>query len=278
MTKHTTLSAAVLTLFLSMALPWHQEAVPSSQRAGTPSIRYEIDLSGPGSQGLNSQSLKTSNLNPYEEAFREMARRLYVSSGLKGILDQEGFERSVAAYYNLKDLGLVKKDVLVIIDYRKPSNQDRLFVIDMKRRQLKYKSLVAHGKNSGLIRATRFSNRPGSHMSSLGVFITGETYRGRHGYSLNIHGMEKGVNHLAEKRRIVIHGADYVSWRHIRKYGHLGRSFGCPAVPKKLARPIIDTIKEGSCIVILGGDQHYYSRSKLYSYERAAQFIASQDT
>ncbi len=264
MASRTSIIVAILTLLMAMALPWRQNAVSSSKPASdTRAVRYEI---------------RFPETNAYRDAFKQMTRRLYAASGLAGLLDQEGFERSVAAFYNLKKKGLVKRDVLVIIDYRKPSFQDRLFVIDMKRQQLKYKSLVAHGKNSGLIRATRFSNRPGSHMSSLGVFVTGETYLGRHGYSLNIHGVERGINHLAEKRRIVIHGADYVSWRHIRKYGHLGRSFGCPAVPKRLARPIIETIKDGSCLVILGNDQNYYSKSELYNLERAALYLASQET
>jgi hypothetical protein len=117
--------------------------------------------------------------------------------------------------------------------------------------------LVAHGKNSGENFAESFSNVPESLMSSPGFFITAETYTGKHGYSLRVDGLEKGINDNARVREIVIHGADYVSDDYIKKYGRLGRSWGCPALPAALSNKIIDKIKEGTCLFVYSTDKNY---------------------
>ncbi len=264
---------AVLIMISSMAIPFRPELAFSYRIDGSKShSRAKQDL-GP----IHYQIRFPSRTFSYVQAFREMADRIYRQSRLYQLIDREGFERSFAAFYNLKKKGVIKKDILVIIDYRQPSYYERFYVVDMKRHKLLYKSLVAHGKNSGMVYANRFSNRPGSHMSSIGTFLTGETYRGRHGYSLNLLGLEKGINDQAEKRRIVIHGADYVSRTHIRRYGHLGRSFGCPALPKQVVNRVINTIKDGSCVVILGDDPSYYSKNSLNRLDRPARFpVASK--
>ena len=145
---------------------------------------------------------------------------------------------------------LINKKVLTLIDFSKPSTEERLFIIDVENRKLLFQTFVAHGKNSGVNIATRFSNRSGSLKSSLGFFITAETYYGKHGYSLRLDGMEKGINDNARKRAIVVHGAKYVSDDFIRKYNRLGRSWGCPAVSDDLSKEIIDLIKDGSCLFI----------------------------
>ncbi|QQS52483.1 MAG: murein L,D-transpeptidase catalytic domain family protein [Bacteroidota bacterium] len=146
---------------------------------------------------------------------------------------------------------LVQNDSLLsVIDFTKPSTEPRLFIFDVKNKRLLYKSLVAHGQNSGELFAQNFSNKPQSHMSSLGMFRTLNTYEGRHGYSLRLDGLQKGINDKAKERAIVIHGAAYVSPNYIEQYGRIGRSFGCPALPADLNASIIDLIKNGSFLFI----------------------------
>jgi hypothetical protein len=138
--------------------------------------------------------------------------------------------------------------ILTVIDYSLPSTQRRLWVFDLPRRRMLYEELVAHGRGSGENVATRFSNDPGSRQSSLGLFVTGETYLGRHGRSLRLQGLEPGVNDRALERAVVIHGASYVSERFATRHGRLGRSWGCPALPPEAAPQVIDTIRGGSAL------------------------------
>jgi hypothetical protein len=160
---------------------------------------------------------------------------------------------------------LINHNILTIIDFSKPSSQERLFVIDLEKEKIIFKTLVAHGKNSGENYATRFSNNPRSHQSSLGFYITESTYMGRHGYSLRLNGIEGGFNDNAKNRAIVMHGADYVSKEFIASTGRLGRSFGCPALPPEIANQIIDTIKEKSLLFIYARDEFYCKNSSLLS-------------
>lgn len=134
---------------------------------------------------------------------------------------------------------------LVLIDYSRPSTAPRLWVFDLATRTLSREERVAHGQGSGDNHATRFSNDPGSHQTSLGLFRTRDTYIGRNGYSLRLEGLDPGVNDRAMQRAIVMHGAPYVSEATVRQLGRLGRSWGCPAVRADVARPLIDEIKGG---------------------------------
>ncbi len=165
----------------------------------------------------------------------------------------------------LKEGLLVNRNILTIIDFSKPSSRERLFVIDLNKERIIFKTLVAHGKNSGENYATHFSNDPLSHQSSLGFYITETTYMGRHGYSLRLDGIEGGINDNARKRAIVMHAADYVSKEFIASNGRLGRSFGCPALPPDHAHQIIDTIKGKSLLFIYARDEFYCKNSPLLS-------------
>ena len=147
-----------------------------------------------------------------------------------------------------------REDLLTVIDYSLPSTKPRLWVLDLASGKVLFRELVAHGQGSGDNYATRFSNLPDSHQSSLGLFLTGNTYTGGNGYSLKLRGLESGVNDLAESRYIVMHGAWYVSPEHARTHGRIGRSWGCPALPKETAGPVIDSIKEGSFLFVYGND------------------------
>lgn len=137
---------------------------------------------------------------------------------------------------------------LTVIDYSKPSTAKRMWVFDLRNSTLLYEELVSHGQGSGDNMATRFSNRDGSHQTSLGLFVTAEPYTGKNGYSLRLDGLERGVNDRARERAIVIHGAPYVSDDQARTMGRLGRSWGCPAVREAVARGIIDRVKGGGLV------------------------------
>lgn len=142
----------------------------------------------------------------------------------------------------------MRTDVLGIIDYSLPSTQPRFWVLDLQHCRLLFHELVAHGKNSGGVYATRFSNATGSLMSSLGVFITGSPYMGEHGLSLRLQGMDKGENDNCLQRDIVIHAASYVNESIAQKLGRLGRSWGCPAVRPEISRQLIQSLEGGAVL------------------------------
>jgi L,D-transpeptidase-like protein len=147
-----------------------------------------------------------------------------------------------------------RADLLTVIDYSLPSTTPRLWVLDLAHGKVLFHELVAHGRGSGDVYATQFSNLPDSLQSSLGLYLTAGTYEGHNGYSLRLRGLDKGFNDRAEQRSVVMHGAWYVSAEHARDYGRLGRSWGCPALSEAMARPVIDTIKNGSFLFAYGGD------------------------
>ena len=184
-------------------------------------------------------------------------------------LEQEGisfelFSKAIKGYSSLEKKGLLaKSNLITIIDFSKPSTQKRLFVLDLNTGEILFKTLVAHGRNSGKLFAKSFSNKTSSYTSSLGFYITKGTYTGSNGYSLKLTGCEKGFNNNAEKRAIVMHGAGYVSESFIEKNGFLGRSHGCPALPEELNKEIIDVIKNGTCLFIYFPMKNYLSKSAI---------------
>jgi hypothetical protein len=137
---------------------------------------------------------------------------------------------------------------LTVIDFSRPSTQKRMWVYDLRSRALLFHEHVAHGRGSGANMATEFSNVPESNQSSLGLFRTAEAYIGKHGLSLRLDGLERGVNDRARARAIVIHGADYVDAAMARRQGRLGRSLGCPAVRTEIATPLINAVKDGGLL------------------------------
>ena len=189
------------------------------------------------------------------------ATSLYDEMHLANKVNREAFQYAVAGYEKITDR---KKDILTLIDFSKPSNQERLYVFDLKHKKILYTSIVAHGKNSGGLMATHFSNRNGSHQSSLGFYLTENTYYGKNGYSLVLEGLEKDINDNARRRAIVIHGAAYANPSVIENGGRLGRSFGCPALPQHINRPIIDAIKGGSVLYIHASNTDYVDKSELF--------------
>jgi hypothetical protein len=163
-----------------------------------------------------------------------------------------------------------RDEVLTLIDYSLPSTAPRLWVLDLARGRVLFHELVAHGAGSGDNYATRFSNTAESRQSSLGLFLTGSTYEGGNGYSLRLNGLEPGVNDRAEERKIVMHGAWYVSADHAQQFGRLGRSWGCPALPVASAHAVIDAVKEGTFLFSYAGGSAS-SRASRAAYRTACQ-------
>ncbi|WP_312074835.1 murein L,D-transpeptidase catalytic domain family protein [Chryseobacterium sp.] len=179
-------------------------------------------------------------------------------------LNFEVFSKALTGFENLKKSGLLNESshLLTVCDFSMSSNTKRLWVIDLNDKKVLFNSLVAHGKNTGEEFATNFSNTDSSLQSSMGFYITDATYNGGNGYSLKLLGMDKGFNDAAYRRAIVMHGADYVSDEFAAAHKRIGRSWGCPAVPRSLTQPIINTIKGRNVLFIYYPDQNYLSKSE----------------
>jgi hypothetical protein len=161
-----------------------------------------------------------------------------------GAIDPRVFDLALgAARCAIRSGAIADPSTLTVIDYSKPSTEKRLWVFDLQSRELLYEELVAHGQGSGDNLANRFSNEPETHASSIGLFLTEDTYVGKNGYSLRLRGLDEGFNHRARERAIVMHGAPYVSEDFVKKNGRLGRSWGCPALREGVAREVIDRVR-----------------------------------
>jgi hypothetical protein len=190
---------------------------------------------------------------------------------------QDIFRYALIGYYNLKRQdAIAETGIITIIDFRKSCNENRFYVIDLARQKVLYQTLVAHGRHSGDIYTRYFSNKPGSLKSSLGFFVTGDTYNGEYGYSLYLYGMDQGFNDKAKERGIVIHGAPYVTRSFVKEYGKIGRTQGCPALPAGLHINIINTIMGGTCLFQFYDDKMYLQKSVLLSVEEAASQFKSE--
>ncbi len=204
-------------------------------------------------------TVKKIKLSTHSKKNKSMYKEWNIASA--GI-SEEVFTNAIKGYQKLHaDKKLLQSNYLTIIDYSQASTQKRMYVLDMTMGKILFHSLVAHGQGSGMLYASDFSNTPESYKSSLGFYVTGTVYRGKNGYSLRLHGLEKGINDKALYRDIVVHGASYVSQEFINQHGYLGRSQGCPALPMALNNQIIDQIKDGSCVFIYHPDKKYFTAS-----------------
>jgi len=173
-------------------------------------------------------------------------------------LSKEAFDHAYKGYQRLLDKNLINcPDYLTICDFSQSAKQKRLYLIDIANNKIVLNTYVAHGRNSGGEYATRFSNKPSSLQSSLGFYVTKNTYNGEHGLSLKVEGLEPGFNDRAYRRAIVVHGATYIG------EGSMGRSYGCPAIPKNESNTIINTIKNGTCLFIYHPSTRYLQGSKI---------------
>ena len=197
------------------------------------------------------------------ELWAATASALYEKLGLAELgLSQKAMQYAYRGYAQLAARGAVRNNILTVVDFSQSSRKKRMYIIDMDNQQVLLNTYVAHGKNSGLDYANRFSNTMSSLQSSLGFYITTNTYFGEHGLSLRLDGMERGFNDRAMERAIVVHGANYIG-SHRVKSAYNGRSFGCPAVPQAQSKKVINWIKNGSVLFVYHPSNKYLHGSKL---------------
>jgi hypothetical protein len=208
---------------------------------------------------------ETSKITSSKVSVLQKADQIYnkINFGKSEPLSREVFYKAYTGYLNLKDAGKLDQDhpIISICDFSLSSNVKRLWVIDLEDSRVLIHSLVAHGQGTGEEFAMKFSNTENSHQSSLGFYVTEDTYIGDNGYSLKLNGMDVGYNDAAYDRAIVMHGADYVCDSYIRDNKRLGRSWGCPAVPASTAKNIINTIKNKTCLYIYYPNKSYLAKS-----------------
>ena len=222
------------------------------------------------SNNFAEENLMTENITeniqqPIEQKKQKIVidiKSVYDSLNIKNKIDYSIFQKAYLGYVQISHKN---PGVLIIIDYTKPSNEERFYVLDLNKKKLVYSTRVAHSKNSGLEIPLEFSDDPNSYQSSLGFFVTLGEYNGAYGYSLRLKGLEENINANAEDRAIVIHGGDIVEDEYIKKFGFAGRSLGCPVLPNSLTREIIDFIKHGRVLFIYGNDEEYIDESTYLS-------------
>jgi hypothetical protein len=195
----------------------------------------------------------------------DAAASVYTNTNLQQVgLSEEAFDYAWKGYSHLLEKKMISRSAyLTICDFSQSSRKKRLYIIDVEKAELLINTYVAHGKNSGTDYATNFSNTPESLQSSLGFYVTANTYQGAHGLSLRVKGVDPGYNDKALERSIVIHGAAYVDGARAKAGIMMGRSWGCPAVPAKESATIIETIKNGTCLFIYHPSRNYLLRSKI---------------
>lgn len=211
---------------------------------------------GTNLENINQNTVTEIETNPQKVILN--VKSVYDSLNIKGKLDYSIFQKAYLGYVQISNKN---PGVLVIIDYTKPSNEERFYVLDLNKKQLVYSTRVAHSKNSGLEIPLEFSDDPNSYQSSLGFFLTLGEYNGAYGYSLRLKGLEENINANAESRAIVIHGGDIVNDEYIKKFGFAGRSLGCPVLPTALTKEIVNYIKHGRVLFIYGNDEEYIEES-----------------
>jgi hypothetical protein len=211
-------------------------------------------------------------------AANSLVDSLYTSIHLEGAgLSHDAFFKAYKGYQYLLSKGkLLKKELLTICDFTQSSSQKRLYVIDLAAGKLLFNTFVAHGHNSGNTMATSFSNINSSNKSSEGFLVTAETYVGHNGYSMRFDGMEKDFNGNVRMRDVVMHGSDYVNAQRAADGSMMGRSWGCPAVPRAECKSIIDGIKGGSCFFIYTNDPTYAHSSPILNARFEWPFLAMQ--
>ena len=171
------------------------------------------------------------------------------------------FTNAITGYNKLVEENKIENELLTIVDFSLPSTEKRMWILDMATNKVLRNTYVAHGKNTGNDMASKFSNVTNSFQSSLGFYVTGETYYGKNGLSLFIDGQEEEFNSNARSRYVVVHGADYATPEFIEKNGRLGRSLGCPAVPREETKEVINAIKGKSCLFIYHPNKEYAKNS-----------------
>lgn len=193
-------------------------------------------------------------------SFSEKISILEKYNKLQGLVkpSYELFEKGYIGYLQIPNK---TSELLVLIDYTKPSSEERFYILDLGNNKILHTSRIAHSKNSGLEIPIKFSNDPNSFENSLGFYLTLGEYNGSFGHSLKLKGLEENINSNAEERAIVIHGGEIANDDYLKKYGFLGRSLGCPVLPTELISDVIGLIKNGTVVFIFGNDENYMNDS-----------------
>ena len=225
-------------------------------------------------QNDTSDVLIEPNLKNLERAlnrfnFEDSMTTLYNEIGLKELnLDYEPFRHTMIGFYGLRQDGKINdKNLISIIDFTQTSCDKRFYTIDLDTKEVLFNTLVSHGRTTGGNKSTVFSNESGSNASSLGFYVTAETYVGSKGYSMRLDGMDKGYNDQMRRRAVVMHNAKYVSDDWVKKYGRIGRSQGCPALPEGISKAVIDVIKDKTVIFAYYNDDAYLKASNYLNLE-----------
>lgn len=243
------ISFLLILCFISIVLGWKI----------TPIVSGHIDSQVEINNKEASNNVVPSSANLMDEQIQDVFRK----SGLDSSeLSYEVFRKAHIGFLNLKTTGEVSASasVLSIVDFNMSSKRKRLWIVDLDKNEILLNTWVSHGRGSGGDIATKFSNINSSHQSSIGFYVTGEAYNGKHGRSLRLDGMDAGFNNRARERAIVIHGADYVSAQTIKNLNRLGLSHGCPAVPSNLSNYIIDIVKDKTVLYIHADVSSYTSK------------------
>lgn len=241
-------------VFLGFILNFSDTKTTSKSIYKTDSVKTET---------IKSKTLAENKVLSFEEKTTELYHQ--IEAGQYSLPNLETFIKAFEGYSALESQGKVKNNILTIVDFSFSSTKERMWVIDMTNKKIVLQTLVSHGMNSGKEFAKSFSNQNESFKSSLGFFITGETYTGKHGISLKLDGQEYGLNDNARERAVVVHGADYVSKKLASRQGYIGRSQGCPAVAPEVAPTLINTIKNKSVLFIYHPTRMYVNKSRLVS-------------
>jgi len=228
-----------------------------SKQIKSPFSEVNSNINASGSSTTVAESVATNNPLKTTSVYEDLK---LADLGLS----RYAFDYAIKGFNYLLSSGQLKNDEIIsIVDFSQVSSKKRLYIIDLKNKKLLFNTYVSHGRNSGREMASQFSNEPESNKSSLGFYITGDTYTGKHGFSMRLLGTEKGINDNANGRAIVMHSAAYVSEGAIKLQGFIGRSLGCPALPENLYKPIIEKIKNGSCLFLYSPDKYYAAHSEI---------------
>jgi hypothetical protein len=230
--------------------------------AGLLSIAFCLTITSWKPTHKLEEQVQKSTLKSPDSIYASHVSTLYAAAHLKEAgLSLPVFEKALTGFYNLKKAGeLSQKQILTIADFDQSSTKKRLYIIDLVKKEMLLNTWVAHGQNSGDDETRKFSNIQDSYESSLGFYVTGEVYKGAHGKSLKLDGMDEGFNDNARSRAIVVHGAPYVSAGTISALGRLGRSQGCPAVAPEVTEKVINTIGDKTVLFINKSTNSYNSK------------------
>ena len=254
--NHTNFKSSVLFISKGLACLIFIFLTSSFQYAPSEELPLKID------DELDKKRLVTLHSDEFTAFTNRVYRQIDYNGG--DTLSEDLLEKSLRGYMYLKQTGaLTNTKYLTIIDFSKYCNDKRMWVIDMEEKKVVFNELVAHGAKTGSEYAKYFSNAHSSNKSSLGFYTTGGLYYGSNDLSLKLHGLEKRFNSNAFTRGIVIHGANYVSDQLAKNAQRIGRSFGCPAVSQSVNKPLIETIKGGSCLFIYHPTAEYLANSTI---------------